>query len=71
MQRRGQDMKVHMVKIRRGLFGGGILRGSLCGRLNMQSQDGMNVTDKPREVTCSFCRRYNLKEAARRAELLP
>jgi hypothetical protein len=60
-------MKVHMVKISRAMFGGGILRGSLCGRLNLQSRDGMNVTDKPREVTCGFCRRFNLREAAQTA----
>lgn len=60
-------MKTHMLKISRGVLGGGMLRGSLCGRLNLQSSDGMNITDKPREVTCAFCRRFNLKVAAETA----
>lgn len=49
------SMKIHMVKISQGIFGGGTLRGSLCGRLNNASRDGMNVTDTRSEVTCAFC----------------
>lgn len=60
-------MKTHMVRISRSMFGSGTLRGSLCGRLNLQSRDGMNVTDVPADVTCGFCRRHNLAEAAKTA----
>lgn len=61
------SMKVHMVKVSQGIFGGGLKRGSLCGRLNNASRDGMNITLEPHEVTCGFCRRFSLKEAATRA----
>lgn len=49
-------MKVHLVKITRGFWGSDSTKtGSLCGRLNNASVDGMNVTDKRRDVTCKFC----------------
>ena len=32
-------------------------RGSLCGRLNKASTDGMNVTHDRSQVTCGFCLR--------------
>jgi hypothetical protein len=51
-------MVVHMLKVRKGPFGDECtLRGSLCGRLNSASTDGMNVSDNPAEVTCKFCKR--------------
>lgn len=60
-------MAVHLLKVRRTPFGAGELRGSLCGRLNASSTDGMNVTDNEAEVTCHFCRKimaYRGKNAA-------
>ena len=47
-------MKTHLVRMRPSMWGGEV-RSSLCNRLNAQSQDGMNVTDKRKEVTCKFC----------------
>lgn len=28
---------------------------TLCGRMNKQSHDGMNIADTDEEVTCKFC----------------
>lgn len=28
---------------------------TLCGRMNKQSADGMNIADSDEEVTCKFC----------------
>lgn len=28
---------------------------TLCGRMNVQSTDGMNIADTDAEVTCKFC----------------
>jgi hypothetical protein len=64
---RAATMKVHMVKVSSGVFGGGLKRGSLCGRLNNASRDGMNISLKPDEVTCGFCLRFDLKKAATQA----
>jgi hypothetical protein len=47
-------MAVHFSKVRPSAFGG-TSYGSLCGRLNAASLDGMNVTGSEAEVTCKFC----------------
>lgn len=28
---------------------------TLCGRMNAASQDGMNIADDPRNVSCKLC----------------
>lgn len=30
---------------------------TLCGRSNARSRDGMNIADKPEQVTCKLCLR--------------
>jgi hypothetical protein len=50
-----RGMKVHMLRVRPGPFGGE-LRTSLCGRHNRACSDGMNVTDVAGDVTCLFCK---------------
>lgn len=47
-------MKIHLSKIRRSQYGTKFT--SLCGRLNKESQGGMNVTVEEKEVTCKFCK---------------
>jgi len=55
-------MKMHLARIRSNRYGG-FNTGSLCGRLNAKSEDGMNLTDKADEVTCKFCRKDSRFEA--------
>lgn len=49
-------MIIHLSVTRPGPFGGTLTK-SLCGRLNVASRDGMNLTGNASEVTCKFCRR--------------
>ena len=50
-------MKIHMRLAREGAFWG-TFTGSLCGRLNKASTDGMNITTIRADVTCAFCRKH-------------
>lgn len=54
-------MVIHQYRITKGMFGG-THTGTLCGRMNKASQDGMNSGDAD-EVTCKFCLRQ--REAIR------
>jgi len=47
-------MKIHLALVRNNAWGG-ITTGSHCRRLNKSCDDGMNITDDPKEVTCKFC----------------
>jgi hypothetical protein len=47
-------VKVHLSKVTPNRWGG-FNTTSLCGRLNKQSRDGMNLTATRNEVTCGFC----------------
>ena len=47
-------MVTHARRVRPNAFGG-TSNGSLCGRLNAASRDGMNITDDRIKVTCKFC----------------
>lgn len=47
-------MKIHLA-YRKANAWGGHTTGSHCHRLNSASQDGMNITDDPKKVTCKFC----------------
>lgn len=47
-------MKIHLGYHRANAWGG-YNTGSHCRRLNKLSEDGMNITDDPKEVTCKFC----------------
>lgn len=47
-------MKLHKDRQRRNAFGGTTYT-TLCGRMNRQSSDGMNIADTDAEVTCKFC----------------
>lgn len=49
-------MKLHKDNNRPNRWGG-TTYGSLCGRLNAQCEDGMNVALTDEEVTCKFCLR--------------
>jgi hypothetical protein len=44
---------IHLSDVRRNLFDG-ITTNSLCRRSRV-TDDGMNLTGKPSEVTCKFC----------------
>lgn len=47
-------MILHKSKNRPNKFGG-TNYGTLCGRMNAASSDGMNVADSDDKVTCKFC----------------
>lgn len=34
---------------------GAVRTTTLCGRMNRQSRDGMNIANTDDEVTCKFC----------------
>lgn len=52
-------MKTHLAISKPNRFGG-MTTTTLCNRESLQSEDGMNSTDKPEEVTCKFCRKHRL-----------
>ena len=39
---------------------------TLCGRMNKQSHDGMNIADTAAQVTCKFCLRAMKREKDRK-----
>ncbi len=47
-------MVKHKDKQRQNAFGG-TTWGTLCGRMNRASTDGMNIAQTDAEVTCKFC----------------
>jgi hypothetical protein len=49
-------MKLHKGRAKRGPFGG-VLNGTLCGRLSAESEDGMNIAETDDAVSCTFCLR--------------
>lgn len=48
-------MKMHKSKVIIRDGGNWIRTTTLCGRMNKQSADGMNVADTDQDVTCKFC----------------
>lgn len=46
-------MKLH--KDRQVIRPGRTIYTTLCGRMNRQSRDGMNIAATDAEVTCKFC----------------
>ena len=40
----------------------GIRTTTLCGRMNSNSRDGMNIAATTEEVTCKFCLKIMKKE---------
>ena len=46
---------------------GGNTTTTLCGRMNAKTPDGMNIADRPEDVTCKFCLK-KLRAAIARAE---
>ena len=48
-------MKTHLA-VSLDRVDGSTLTTTLCGRMNAQSEDGMNSTEDRAKVTCAFCR---------------
>lgn len=55
-------MKVHLYKVTKRRDH--MITGTLCNRMSNKSEDGINSTGKPAEVTCKFCLRIMNQQAA-------
>lgn len=58
-------MKTHLARHTTNQQTGCHRTTSQCGRLHNACDDGMNITDDPREVTCGFCLKQLRKDAER------
>ncbi len=57
-------MKLHQGVIHER--GGVRVTKTMCGRENAKSTDGMNIAERPEDVTCKFCLKLRARRPIRR-----